>query len=133
MSQTILRDAVITALRTDTALLALLDNDAGRIVDGAPTFIHLPYLSLSQVQSQSLTGNPADGDRVRFTIEAYSRALTRSDVAALGTRTADVLTAGPLTTGTGGRVLVLAVTQEVSQQRDRRTWRARLAGRAVVE
>ncbi|OKL43200.1 DUF3168 domain-containing protein [Pseudovibrio exalbescens] len=133
MSQSIFRDAVITALRTDTALLALMDNDEGRIVDGAPAFIHLPYLSLSQVQSQSLTGNPADGDRVRFTIEAYSRALTRSDVAALGARVTDVLTAGALTTGSGGQVLVLAVTQEISLQRDRRTWRARLAGRAVVE
>ncbi|MDX5595586.1 DUF3168 domain-containing protein [Pseudovibrio sp. SPO723] len=133
MSQHSFREAVVTALRSDAQLVSLLGGSAGRIVDGAPAHIRMPYVALSRIETESLTGHAQEGERLRFTINIYSRELTRTEAASIADRIKAFLTTGPLTTDSGARCLIFGIGEAIAVLRDRRTWRAELTGRAIVE
>lgn len=123
--------ALITALRTDAALTALLGEDA--VHDGAPRGAAFPHVALADLASLDLSDSGGEGAEHYATFLVWSRqGGRRESLEILGAMTA-VLDHGDLAL-TGHHLVNLRVERtEARRESDARTWRGLMRLRAVTE
>ncbi len=126
-----LRAALIARLRADAALTSIIG--AGCIFDGAPRGQAFPFVTLGEIRSLRLAGEADEGMEHRFDILVFSRAETRSEIVAALSAISASATGDPLVLQ--GYHLANLEERESRSERlsDGRTWRGRLALRAVSE
>jgi len=126
-----LQMALVTALRADTPLIALLGGAA--IHDGAPQGTAFPHVTLADLSSLDYSDSAGEREEHFATLLVFSRAGGRREALEILAAMTAVLDNAALAV-TGHTLVSLVVERtEARRQPDGKTWRGLMRVRAVTE
>ncbi|MEL6435761.1 MAG: DUF3168 domain-containing protein [Pseudomonadota bacterium] len=127
-----LHAAIITALRGDAALTALIASGSG-VIDAMPSKRAFPFVLFAQSETVPRNTDDCPGNAHTLTFDSWSRAENRREVTDICERITRVLTEHSWTAAETHVVLVTALGTTHEHMRDDRAYMTRLRFRMLTE
>lgn len=126
-----LQAALVTALKADATLVALLAPDGIR--DGPARGASFPYVTLGDLTCRDVGAQDWPGRELRLALNIWSRAGGRAETLRIMERISVISDGIPPNFGTFRLVTWARLEERVARGRDGRSWRGTLIFRAVTE